>query len=253
MFLFKRANLKNEIHIDPDYSSEGIRMPKFTPWILFIGLLLLGLFCLQPPSHASAVEPPESSHQPVHIYINLWQRQLHLMENGQIRKTYRIAPGTPDTPTPIGDYLIIQKSADWGGGFGTRWLGLNVPFGTYGIHGTNKPYLIGQSVSSGCIRMRNQDVEELYTRVPLNTPVRIDGPVLGAEGLNYRILVEGSRGSLVQIVQNRLKAGGYYKGKVNGIFDRQTESAVKRYQEDHHLLVTGQIHFADLVELGIVE
>ena len=161
--------------------------------------------------------------------------------------------GHPDTPTPIGHFRVIQKSADWGGGFGTRWLGLDVPFGIYGIHGTNKPHLIGQSVSSGCIRMRNRDVEELYDLVPLNTPVVIDGPILGAEGLNYRILVQGSRGSLVQMVQNRLKAGHYYNGPVNGLYDRATEQAVRRYQEDHQLLVTGQIHFADLVELGIVE
>ncbi len=226
-------------------------MPKYS-WRLILVATLLGSFCLQRPANAAINHPPRVTSE-VQIYINLWHRQLRLIENGQIQKTYHIAPGTPNTPTPIGDYRIIQKSADWGGGFGTRWLGLNVPFGTYGIHGTNKPHLIGQSVSSGCIRMRNQDVEELYQRVPLNAPVRIDGPILGAEGLNYRILVEGSRGSLVQMVQNRLKAGGYYHGSVNGIFDLQTERAVKRYQENHHLLVTGQIHFADLVELGIVE
>jgi len=39
------------------------------------------------------------------------------------------------------------------------------------IHGTNEPESIGQAVSSGCIRMLNQDVIDLYTRVPVGAPV----------------------------------------------------------------------------------
>lgn len=45
----------------------------------------------------------------------------------------------------------------------------------YRIHGTNKPWTIGTSVSSGCIRMINQDVVDLYSRVPLNTRVVVLG------------------------------------------------------------------------------
>ena len=41
----------------------------------------------------------------------------------------------------------------------------------YRIHGTNAPWTIGYAVSSGCIRMRNQDVEDLYERVPVGTKV----------------------------------------------------------------------------------
>ncbi|WP_232845515.1 L,D-transpeptidase [Aurantimonas marina] len=41
----------------------------------------------------------------------------------------------------------------------------------YRIHGTNQPWTIGQAVSSGCIRMRNQDVVELYSRVTVGTKV----------------------------------------------------------------------------------
>lgn len=238
---------------------QWLRFPNGFTFMWRTAVLVgLALLCFSPRPAASAKPPviPPNNDAPIsnlHIYVNLWHRQLLLMDNDRILKSYPIAPGTPDTPTPIGHFRVIQKSADWGGGFGTRWLGLDVPFGIYGIHGTNKPHLIGQSVSSGCIRMRNRDVEELYDLVPLNTPVVIDGPILGAEGLNYRILVQGSRGSLVQMVQNRLKAGHYYDGPVNGFYDRATEQAVRRYQEDHQLLVTGQIHFADLVELGIVE
>jgi lipoprotein-anchoring transpeptidase ErfK/SrfK len=41
----------------------------------------------------------------------------------------------------------------------------------YRIHGTNEPSTIGQFVSSGCIRMRNQDVMDLYRRVSVGTQV----------------------------------------------------------------------------------
>lgn len=41
----------------------------------------------------------------------------------------------------------------------------------YRIHGTNQPWSIGSAVSSGCIRMRNEDVEDLYTRVNIGTTV----------------------------------------------------------------------------------
>jgi lipoprotein-anchoring transpeptidase ErfK/SrfK len=41
----------------------------------------------------------------------------------------------------------------------------------YRIHGTNQPWTIGRAVSSGCIRMRNEDVTELYERVPVGATV----------------------------------------------------------------------------------
>jgi lipoprotein-anchoring transpeptidase ErfK/SrfK len=41
----------------------------------------------------------------------------------------------------------------------------------YRIHGTNEPEEIGQAVSSGCIRMRDLDVIDLYGRVHVGTPV----------------------------------------------------------------------------------
>ncbi|WP_427025682.1 L,D-transpeptidase [Aureimonas ureilytica] len=41
----------------------------------------------------------------------------------------------------------------------------------YRIHGTNQPWTIGQAVSSGCIRMRNEDVTDLYERVPVGARV----------------------------------------------------------------------------------
>ncbi len=45
--------------------------------------------------------------------------------------------------------------------------------GVIGLHGTNDPSVIGQDVSAGCIRMRNEDIERLVPILPLGTPVEI--------------------------------------------------------------------------------
>jgi len=132
-------------------------------------------------------------------------------------------------------------------------VGLNVEWGMYGIHGINRPEFVGRYVSHGCFRMKNRDIEKLYPFVKVGMPVVIDGPVTGHERITYRILVNGSRGTLVKLVQNRLKAAGYYEGKCNGIFDRRTENAVIRFQQSEGRPVTGQIGGEDLIHLGIIE
>ncbi|MGA9195728.1 MAG: L,D-transpeptidase, partial [Pseudolabrys sp.] len=43
----------------------------------------------------------------------------------------------------------------------------------YRIHGTNAPETIGQAVSSGCFRLVNDDVTDLYSRVPIGTKVLV--------------------------------------------------------------------------------
>jgi len=56
------------------------------------------------------------------------------------------------------------------GVLGTRRLVLG---DGYALHGTNKPETIGQAVSHGCVRLRNEDIEKLYEMVPVGTPVYI--------------------------------------------------------------------------------
>jgi hypothetical protein len=56
------------------------------------------------------------------------------------------------------------------GVLGTRRLALG---DGYGIHGTDHPETVGQSVSHGCVRMRNEDIERLYPMVAIGTPVYI--------------------------------------------------------------------------------
>ena len=108
---------------------------------------------------------------PLRITISLTARILSLYVNGKFVKSYPVAIGKPSTPTPVGTFTIINKQLNPGGPFGTRWMGLSIP--GYGIHGTNNPASIGNAVSSGCIRMFNQDVNDLFNRVGVGTQVII--------------------------------------------------------------------------------
>jgi hypothetical protein len=68
----------------------------------------------------------------------------------------------------IPPYGVNQRR--YKGVLGTRRLVLG---DGYGIHGTNAPETIGRSVSHGCVRLRNEDIEKLYEMVPVGTPVYI--------------------------------------------------------------------------------
>ena len=105
------------------------------------------------------------------INIELAQRRLMLKIEGNIFSTYPVAIGKPSTPTPVGDFKIINKIKNPGGALGTRWM--QFTWREHGIHGTNAPESIGKAVSLGCVRMYNHDVEEVYNRVESNTPIII--------------------------------------------------------------------------------
>ncbi len=108
---------------------------------------------------------------PYKIVIHIKPRRLELFKQRQLVKTYPVAVGKLLTPTPVGDFIIINKSPNPGGPYGTRWMGISSPH--IGIHGTNNPDSIGKAASKGCIRMYNADVEALYDMVEIGTPVSI--------------------------------------------------------------------------------
>ena len=89
-------------------------------------------------------------------------------------------------------------------------MGLDVPWGKFGIHGTQDPYSLGWSSSHGCIRMENNEVEELYNIVSIGTHVtRIDG-IYGPFGKGFRNLKSGMYGSDVMEIQKKLKELGFF-------------------------------------------
>lgn len=114
---------------------------------------------------------PNPDDLPYEIHVSLSNYALTLLQNGNIVKRYPIAVGKMLTQTPVGEFVIINKAPNPGGPFGTMWMSLSKNH--YGIHGTNNPSSIGKSVSLGCIRMHNADVEELARTIPIGTRVRI--------------------------------------------------------------------------------
>jgi len=108
-----------------------------------------------------------------YLVINTTQRQLHYYQGGKLPRTYPVAVGKPSTPTPAGHYQVINKLFNPGGVLGTRWMGLSISGGNYGIHGTNNPDSIGKAVSNGCIRMYNHHVETIFPEINIGTPVII--------------------------------------------------------------------------------
>lgn len=194
-----------------------------------------------------------SVHQPVvsaltayelpSIYIDTVKRRLKFSSTN-LNKTYKVAVGKPSTPSPLGNWVIVQKALDPGGPFGVRWMRLSVPWGGYGIHGTNNPKSIGRAVSHGCIRMYNEDVIEVYDRTPIGTPVTIVGSSYADRNMKL-----GDSGSDVAEVQRMLKKLGYYKSKIDGDFGLFTEQAVKRFQADNNLQVDGIVGPRTIYEL----
>lgn len=113
-----------------------------------------------------------------HIEISTGSRRLLFFQGTESPWTFPVAVGKPSTPTPPGDYTVVSKIVNPGGILGTRWMGLSIPNGTYGIHGTTIPSSIGTYASNGCIRMYNQDVEKIFPMVAVGTPVVISSSPL---------------------------------------------------------------------------
>ncbi len=120
------------------------------------------------------------------IVINIPSTTLYLYQGVELIKEYRITVGRIDAPTPIGNFKVINKTINptWyppdgrdpippgpKNELGTRWIGIDKPH--YGIHGTIKPREIGKATSDGCVRLKNEDIEEIYPFVSLKTLVEI--------------------------------------------------------------------------------
>jgi lipoprotein-anchoring transpeptidase ErfK/SrfK len=125
------------------------------------------------------------------IEVNLGARRLTVYRDGRKLKTYRVAVGTAEYPTPTGTYRIVNKQTNptwnppdspWAKGLGpippgpgnplgTRWIGTSAP--AIGIHGTYADSSIGTAASHGCLRMHMPDVEELFEKVHVGMPVVI--------------------------------------------------------------------------------
>ncbi|MCW2279165.1 L,D-transpeptidase family protein [Heliophilum fasciatum] len=205
--------------------------------LIVLVVVLTGIYYWHNLSHDRVMLLPAQSQSTIRLSINLPKHRLTLFIDNQRYKEYPIAIGKKQTPSPVGDWTIVDKQKHWGGGLGTRWLGLNVPWGTYGIHGTNKPWSIGQSLSLGCFRMNNQQVEELYEWVPVGTIVEVtgqDSPRFTRS--SYKI---GDIHQEIVYIQRQLRKLGFLSGLADGRFGPATQEAVEAFQLSQNLPVDG--------------
>jgi lipoprotein-anchoring transpeptidase ErfK/SrfK len=110
--------------------------------------------------------------------IVLWKGQRVVLQGGTV-------VGASATPTPVGMYYVVEllRPPDPNGSYGPYSFGISAHSnvlkrfaggdGRVGIHGTNQPGLIGESVSHGCVRVRNDTIRRLARVLPLGTPVLI--------------------------------------------------------------------------------
>lgn len=120
------------------------------------------------------------------VLVSLVDRQLAVIQDGEVIATFQVAVGADVTPSPTGEFKVVNRvenptyyhpgvviPSGKDNPLGTRWLGLSQK--GYGIHGTNAPRSIGHAASHGCIRLRNRDAEKLFTLVQVGDAVQIRG------------------------------------------------------------------------------
>jgi len=141
-----------------------------------------------PLYHEQPVQPPQL---PLRLEIKLSRRRVTVYRGKTPIKTYAIAVGRPGWETPKGTYKVRQmfRNPTWvhplkkgisipGGDpenpLGRYWIGFWTDGKNWiGFHGTPNPKSVGTAASHGCIRMYNQDIEELFQKVSLGTEVKV--------------------------------------------------------------------------------
>lgn len=158
--------------------------PGVDPWLPQPGRTLI-----LPKAHILPDAPRKG------IVINLSELRLYYYGDGAGTViTFPIGVGREGRETPVGTTRIVRKreAPTWTPPPSIRaerpGLPLSIPPGpdnplgdfaldlgwtNYVLHGTNKPYGIGRRVSSGCIRLYPEDIEQLFALVPVGTPVTV--------------------------------------------------------------------------------
>jgi lipoprotein-anchoring transpeptidase ErfK/SrfK len=120
------------------------------------------------------------------VVVDLSSRTASLLRGRRKVRSFRVGVGTTGTPTPTGRFYVTVKLRPpqiSAAAYGAWALGLSgysevhQSFGTgdgqIALHGTYKPWLLGQPVSNGCVRMDNETITLLAETLPLGTPVTI--------------------------------------------------------------------------------
>jgi lipoprotein-anchoring transpeptidase ErfK/SrfK len=124
---------------------------------------------------------------PYRIEVGITEHRIRVFRDEEIILDEPVGVGRTDRPTPGGIYYLkeLLQPPNPNGSYGTYAYGLsgfsnvlqsfNGGSGVIGIHGTNEPDKVGTDVSSGCIRLNNENIERMVEEIglPLGTPVEI--------------------------------------------------------------------------------
>lgn len=131
-----------------------------------------------------------TSNSTVRLEVNITDRQVTFYEGDSRIKTYPIAVGRAGWETPTGNFEVAQmfQNPTWIHPFtdqvippgdpqnplGPYWIGFWTDGKNWiGFHGTPNPETVGTATSHGCIRMYNQDIEELFYKISPGTLVTV--------------------------------------------------------------------------------
>jgi lipoprotein-anchoring transpeptidase ErfK/SrfK len=150
---------------------------------LILALLLLGTAL---SSAAQDVKLVAGDRRNRVVLVSIPDRKLAVLEGEDVIATFPVAVGAAVTPSPTGKFRIVTRVSNPAyyrpgtvipsgkeNPLGTRWVGLSQK--GYGIHGTNAPRSVGRAASHGCIRLRNRDMEKLFTILRVGDVVDIRG------------------------------------------------------------------------------
>lgn len=131
----------------------------------------------------------EAVESEVELILDLSDRLLELRVPNEDPIVYEVAVGQDNWQTPTGKFKVMSKRENpaWqhpitkeaiapgpDNPLGSRWIAFwSDGQAQIGFHGTNQEDLIGEAVSHGCVRMRNEDIEALYEKVEVGVVVTV--------------------------------------------------------------------------------
>ena len=154
------------------------------------------------PAQPAAASPAPPARQ---LVLDRQRRLLLVLDNGQERHRYAVAVGMPGWETPVGKFQVLEKTSQpvWehpatgvrikpgpDNPLGSRWIGFHRDCRgrkgfnglehlelkgcvIAGFHGTPNRASIGRAVSHGCVRLYDENVQELFDLVQIGTPVTV--------------------------------------------------------------------------------
>ncbi|MDY7013737.1 MAG: L,D-transpeptidase [Cyanobacteriota bacterium] len=141
-----------------------------------------------PPLGDAAAYLPDAKAK-MRVVLRLSERRVYLYEDDKVTASYPVAIGKSSTPTPKGEFKIFQLIENpiwknpWTGevtapgpnsALGLRWIGFaEMSNGIIGFHGTPTVSSIGHAASNGCVRMRNEDVVALFSKLEMGMTVTV--------------------------------------------------------------------------------